>query len=44
MAAELNLAETTIKANFTRLLTKWDARDRVQLLIRAVKERVVSLE
>lgn len=43
IAAELNLAETTVKANFGRIMTKWGVRDRVQVLIRATQLGVVTL-
>lgn len=44
IGAALNLAETTIKANFGRIMTKWQARDRVQVLIRAARIGVISLD
>ena len=43
IAAELFLSEATIKANLRRIMRKWDVRDRVQVLIRAVQEGVVQL-
>ncbi len=44
MAEALNLAEGTIKANFGRIMSKMEARDRVQVLIRATKLGVISLD
>ncbi|HIX00738.1 MAG TPA: response regulator transcription factor [Candidatus Nesterenkonia stercoripullorum] len=43
IATALHLSEATVKANFGRLMTKWDVRDRVQVLIRAAKSGLVSL-
>ena len=43
IARTLSLSEATIKANFTRIMTKWDVRDRVQVLIRATQANYVSL-
>lgn len=43
IATALHLSEATVKANFGRLMTKWDVRDRVQVLIRAAKAGLVSL-
>lgn len=40
---ELNLAEATVKANFSRIIAKWGARDRVQVLIHAVRSGLVPL-
>lgn len=44
IARELHLAEATVKANFGRIMTKWGVRDRVQVLIRAVRAGLVTLE
>jgi DNA-binding NarL/FixJ family response regulator len=43
IAADLHLSEPTIKANLSRVMTKWDARDRVQVLIHAVRSGIVDL-
>jgi DNA-binding NarL/FixJ family response regulator len=43
IARELHLSEPTIKANLSRVMTKWDVRDRVQVLIHAVRHGVVDL-
>ena len=43
IATDLSLSEATVKANFGRIMTKWDARDRIQVLIRAAKTGVISL-
>ncbi len=40
---ELNLAETTVKANFGRIMAKWHVRDRVQVLIYATRIGAISL-
>ncbi|KZC95363.1 MULTISPECIES: response regulator [Clavibacter] len=43
IARELHLSEPTIKANLSRVMTKWDVRDRVQVLIHAVRHGIVDL-
>ncbi|MBT1636287.1 response regulator [Clavibacter michiganensis] len=43
IAGELHLSEPTIKANLSRVMTKWDVRDRVQVLIHAVRNGIVDL-
>ncbi|MBF4621361.1 response regulator transcription factor [Clavibacter sp. VKM Ac-2542] len=43
IARELHLSEPTIKANLSRVMGKWDVRDRVQVLIHAVRHGVVDL-
>lgn len=42
MGARLHLAEATVKANLRRITQKWGVRDRVQVLIRAAREGIVS--
>lgn len=42
IAEALHLSEATIKANFTRIILKWNVRDRVQVLIRAAQANLVS--
>ena len=44
IATDLSLSEATVKANFGRIMAKWNARDRVQVLIRAAKTGVISLD
>lgn len=44
MAEELGLAEGTIKANFGRIMSKLDVRDRVQVLLQAAKLGVISID
>lgn len=44
IADELHLAEATIKANFGRIMVKWDVRDRVQVLIHAARLGLILLE
>ncbi|MFT2749854.1 response regulator [Clavibacter sp. Sh2036] len=43
IARELHLSEPTIKANLSRVMIKWDVRDRVQVLIHAVRHGIVDL-
>lgn len=43
IARILNVAETTVKANLGRVMSKWGARDRVQVLIHAVRTNLVTL-
>lgn len=43
MAAELHVAETTIKAHLSRIMAKFGVRDRVQTLIRAAQFGLVEL-
>ena len=42
IAADLSISMATAKAHVARLLTKLDARDRVQLVIIAYEARLVS--
>lgn len=44
IARDLHLAEPTIKANLGRVMTKWAVRDRVQVLIYAITNNVVTHE
>ncbi|MEN2737888.1 response regulator transcription factor [Microbacterium sp. X-17] len=43
IASTLHLAETTVKANLSRIMRKWALRDRVQVLIHAVRLGLVQL-
>lgn len=43
IAAALFLSETTVKAHLGHIMTKWGKRDRIQVLIYAVRARLVSL-
>ncbi|QIK64783.1 response regulator transcription factor [Leucobacter viscericola] len=43
IAAELHIAEATVKSNLRRVMQKWEVRDRVQVLIAAVRNGTVSL-
>ncbi|MPV49826.1 response regulator transcription factor [Pseudactinotalea sp. HY158] len=43
IAQELSLSEATIKANMSRIMNKWSVRDRVQVLIHAVRSGLVTL-
>lgn len=43
IASELSLSEATIKANMSRIMNKWNVRDRVQVLIHAVRSGLVTL-
>jgi DNA-binding NarL/FixJ family response regulator len=43
IAASLFLAEATVKTHLSRVMTKWGVRDRVQLLLRAVRAGIVSV-
>lgn len=42
IGSRLHLSESTVKANLRRIMRKWAARDRIQVLIRAIKEGIVS--
>ena len=44
IAMAMNLSEGTVKAHLSSLMTKWNARDRVQLLIRGARAGVVSFD
>lgn len=39
----LHVSEATVKANLGRVMTKWSVRDRVQVLVHAVRAGLVSL-
>lgn len=43
IARDLHLSEATVKANFGRIMNKWSVRDRVQVLIHAVRTDLVTL-
>lgn len=43
IGVELEIAETTVKAHFGRIMEKWHTRDRVQVLIRATQAGLVNL-
>ncbi|WP_345449803.1 response regulator transcription factor [Arthrobacter gyeryongensis] len=43
IAQALHLSEATIKSNLGRIMSKWDVRDRVQVLIHAVRTNLVTL-
>lgn len=43
IAHALHLSEATVKSNLSRIMTKWDVRDRVQVLIHAVRTNLVRL-
>lgn len=43
IARELHISEATVKSNLGRIMTKWEVRDRVQVLIRAVRLGLVSI-
>lgn len=43
IADDLHLAEATVKANLHRVMRKWDVRDRVQVLITAVRRGLVTI-
>lgn len=43
IAAELHLAEATVKTHLGHVMAKWGARDRVQTLIRAARANIVQL-
>ncbi len=44
IAAELHLAEPTVKANLGRVMSKWGVRDRVQVLIYAITRHIIDVE
>ena len=39
----LFLSEATVKVHLGRIMAKWDVRDRVQVLLRAMQMRIVSI-
>lgn len=43
IAERLVLSEATVKSNLGRVMQKWGVRDRVQVLIFAAREGIVSL-
>lgn len=43
IARELFIAEPTVKAHLSRVMTKWKVRDRVQVVIRAMEIKLVEL-
>ncbi|GAB3563010.1 response regulator transcription factor [Arthrobacter alkaliphilus] len=43
IANALYLSEATVKSNLGRIMNKWGARDRVQVLIHAVRTHLVTL-
>lgn len=43
IAQALHLSEATVKSNLGRIMNKWDVRDRVQVLIHAVRTNLVTL-
>lgn len=43
IANELHLSQATIKTQLSRIFGKWGVRDRVQVLIHAVKANLVQL-
>lgn len=43
IARELYLSEATVKSHLRRIMTKWNVRDRVQVLVRAAKAGVVDV-
>lgn len=43
IAHELQIAERTVKAHLSSVMTKWEARDRVQVLIRATRAGIIEL-
>ncbi len=43
IAEELFLSEATVKSHLRRIMTKWNVRDRVQVLVRAAKAGVVDV-
>ncbi|WP_300268776.1 response regulator transcription factor [Microbacterium sp.] len=43
IASELHLSQATVKTQLSRIFTKWGVRDRVQVLIHAVKANLVEL-
>lgn len=44
IARAMNVSEGTVKAHLSSLMSKWNVRDRVQLLIRAARAGLVSFE
>lgn len=44
MAQTLHLSEPTIKASLSTIMRKWNVRDRVQVLIKAVEWNIVTIE
>lgn len=42
IARELRISESTVKSHLSRVMTKWDARDRVQVIIKAARTGLVS--
>ncbi|OMH32263.1 response regulator transcription factor [Tersicoccus sp. Bi-70] len=42
IAQSLHIAEATVKAHLSRVMSKWNARDRVQVVIRAIGAGVVE--
>ncbi|MBO3662964.1 response regulator [Microbacterium stercoris] len=44
IARELFLAEATVKSHLRRIMLRWKARDRTQVLIRAVRAGLVRLD
>ncbi len=43
IARDLHLSEATVKSHLGRVMVKWGVRDRVQVLIRAARARVVRV-
>ena len=43
IAAELHLAEPTVKANLGRVIAKWGVRDRIQVLVHAVSHGIIEI-
>ncbi len=43
IADELHLAEGTVKTHMGRIFSKWQLRDRVQVLLHALRAGVVSV-
>lgn len=44
IARHQSVSEATVKSHLSNVMTKWNARDRVQVLIRAVRAGIVSLD
>lgn len=44
IARTVHLAEPTVKAALSRIMAKWSVRDRVQLLIYALSNRIVEID
>lgn len=44
IARQQSVSEATVKSHLSNIMTKWDVRDRVQVLIRAARAGIITFE